>query len=73
MEIMCLSACDQNYVTIPLVIYTTFSMILFVFKTQLSRKLFYVINTVHRTLKKVIIVIIKKKKQWMVTKASHKN
>ena len=50
MEIVCFSVCNQNYittqVTIPLVIYVTFSLILFLFKPQLLIKLFYIINTV---------------------------
>ena len=50
MEIVCFSVCNQSYITtqdtIPLVIYVTFSVILFSFKPQLLIKLFYIINTV---------------------------
>ena len=45
MKMMCLSVCHRNYVhtdlTIPLVIFDTFSMILFLFKSQLGIKLFW--------------------------------
>ena len=50
MEIVCFSVCSRNYittqVTIPLHIYVTFSMNLFLFKPQLLIKLFYIIYTV---------------------------
>ena len=45
-----MSVCNQKdattKVTIPLVIYIKFSMNLFLFKSQLLRKLFYIINNV---------------------------
>ena len=44
-DIMCLSLTKTN-ITIPLVIYLTFFMNLFLCESQLWRKLFYIINTV---------------------------
>ena len=50
MVIMCLSVHNQNYITTDITIlfgiYVTFSVILFLFKSQLLIKLFSVINTV---------------------------
>ena len=49
-EIKCPSVAKQKYVTtdvtVSLMIYVTFFMILFVYKFQFLRKLFYVIDTV---------------------------
>ena len=48
MEMVCLFVWNQNYITtdiiIPLIIYITYPTILFSFKSQLLRKLFYIIN-----------------------------
>ena len=50
MEIMYLCVSNWNYVTfditLPLVINDTVSLILFSFKSQLLRNLFYIINSV---------------------------
>ena len=50
---MCLYVFNRNYVTadvtVPLVIYIIISMIIFLIKCQLSRKLLYIINIVSIT------------------------